>query len=48
VGYFEFFAAINIVLGLRTNGRKARAVALIYAVPLVMNVVGFAILRWKY
>jgi len=48
VGYFEFFAAINIVLGLRSPGRKARAVGIIYAVPVVMNVVGFAILRWKY
>jgi len=48
VGYFEFFAAINIVLGLRSNARKARAVTLIYAVPVVMNVVGFGILKWNY
>lgn len=48
VGYFEFFAAINIVLGLRNAARKARAVGIIYAVPIVMNVVGFAILKWNY
>jgi hypothetical protein len=47
-GYFEFFVAINLVLALSTLRKKAVAVALIYAVPILMNVVGMGILRWKY
>jgi hypothetical protein len=47
-GYFEFFAAINLVLGLKTNRRKLAAVGIIYAVPVVMNIVGFGILGWVY
>ena len=72
VGYFEFFAAINLVLWIGTRGAKARrrskdrgrgpafwrtmtglqrqltVVGVIYAVPVLMNVFGFAIMRWTY
>jgi hypothetical protein len=47
-GYFEFFAAINLVLGLRTLPKKVTAVAIIYAVPIVMNVIGMGLLGWRY
>ncbi len=47
-GYFEFFAAINIVLAIKSTRTKALAVAGIYAVPVVMNLIGFGILRWNY
>jgi hypothetical protein len=48
VGYFEFFAAINLVMKLRTTGRKMLAVGIIYAVPVVMNVIGMGIIGWRY
>jgi hypothetical protein len=47
-GYFEFFAAINLVLGLKNVRRRVTVIAIIYAVPLVMNVFAFAIMRWRY
>ena len=48
IGYFEFFAAINFVLGLWSPGRRIRAIGVIYAVPVLMNVIGFGVLGWKY
>ena len=67
-GYFEFFAAINLVLGIGagrgssetagrglpaasavpTARRKLTVIAVIYAVPVVMNIFGFAVMGWKY
>jgi hypothetical protein len=47
-GYFEFFAAINLVLGLKNARRRVTVIAIIYAVPVVMNVFAFAIMRWRY
>jgi hypothetical protein len=48
IGYFEFFAAINLVLGIATLRSRLRAVGAIWTVPIVMNVIGFAVLRWNY
>jgi len=47
-GYFEFFVAINLVLALKTARRKASVIGIIYAVPVIMNVFGFAIMHWRY
>jgi hypothetical protein len=47
-GYFEFFAAINLVLGMRNVRRRVTVIAIIYAVPVVMNVFGFAVMGWRY
>jgi hypothetical protein len=47
-GYFEFFVAINGVLALKTNRLKAAVIGIIYAVPVLMNVFGFAIMGWRY
>jgi hypothetical protein len=47
-GYFEFFAAINLVLGMKSGRGKARVIGIIYAVPVVMNVFGFAVMGWRY
>jgi len=47
-GYFEFFVAINLVLTLRTNRRKFTAVGIIYAVPVLLNLIGMGILRYRY
>jgi hypothetical protein len=48
VGYFEFFAAINLVLAVKTMKRRLAAVGSIYAVPILMNVIGFTVMGWKY
>jgi hypothetical protein len=47
-GYFEFFAAINLALGLKSVRRRVTVIAIIYAVPVVMNVFGFAVMGWRY
>jgi hypothetical protein len=47
-GYFEFFAAINLVLGMKNVRRRITVIGLIYAVPVVMNVFGFAVMGWRY
>jgi hypothetical protein len=48
IGYFEFFAAINLVLAMKDARRRAAVVAVIFAVPVVMNVFGFAVMGWRY
>ena len=48
VGYFHFFAAIILVLGLRTMRQRLVAVAGIWAVAIVMNVIGLGVLGWRY
>jgi hypothetical protein len=48
IGYFEFFAAINLVLGIKALRGRLLTVGTIYAVPILMNVIGFGILRWNY
>jgi hypothetical protein len=48
IGYFEFFAAINLVLSLRSMRGKLTSVGAIYAVPILMNVIAFAGLGWRY
>ena len=47
-GYFTFYAAIILVLSLKTNPKKVLAVSLIYAVPILMNVFTRAVLGWRY
>ncbi|MBN1336182.1 MAG: hypothetical protein JXB39_09490 [Deltaproteobacteria bacterium] len=47
-GYFEFYAAIILVLGLRKRSRQWALVAAIYAVPILMNLVARVGLGWNY
>jgi hypothetical protein len=47
-GYFDFFAAINLVLGLKSVRRRVSVIGIIYAVPVVMNIIGFAVMGWRY
>lgn len=47
-GYFEFFAAVNFVLEIKTLRGKLLAVGIIFSVPVLMNIVGFGVLRWNY
>jgi hypothetical protein len=47
-GYFHFYVAVIIVLALRSNRAKAVAVAGLYSVALVANVVALGVLGWVY
>jgi hypothetical protein len=47
-GYFHFYVATILVLRLRTNKHKIMAIAGIYAVPIVANIIGLGILGWVY
>lgn len=47
-GYFHFYVAIILVLGLKTTRRKIIAISIIYAIAIVMNIVAFGILGWYY
>lgn len=48
IGYFYFYAAVILVTGLKTLKRKVLAVSIIYAVPVLLNLVAFGLLGWTY
>lgn len=48
LGYFHFYVAMIIVCGLKTNKKKVIAIASLYAVSLVLNVIAFGIFDWVY
>lgn len=47
-GYFHFYVAIILVLKIKTLKNRWTAVGIIYAVPVVMNLVARLLLGWKY
>jgi len=47
-GYFHFFVAALIVISLKTLRNKLITVSVIYAVPIVMNVLAFGVFGWNY
>ncbi len=47
LGYFYWFAAINIMLDMKTMKNKLIFIGVIYAVPIVLNVLA-AILGFRY
>jgi len=47
-GYFHFFCAAIFILWLKTLRSKLITIVLIYAVPIVMNIVAFGFLGWNY
>ncbi|TFG04985.1 MAG: hypothetical protein EU539_09880 [Promethearchaeota archaeon] len=48
IGYFFFFAGATIVIGLDNDKQKKMAIGIIYAVPIIMNIIAFGILGWNY
>lgn len=48
IGYFHFYVAVILVLGLKTDRGKIRAICAIYSVPIVMNIIGKGIFSWAY
>lgn len=48
IGYFHFFVAVILVTGMKSNRSKVVAVASLYAVAVVMNIIGMGIMGWRY
>jgi len=47
-GYFEFFVAAIFVLSRPTMKGRLAVIAVIYAVPVLMNIIGLGILGFTY
>ena len=47
-GYFHFFCAIILVISLKTMKNKIITMSVIYAVPIIMNILAFGFLGWNY
>jgi hypothetical protein len=48
IGYFHFYVAVILVLSIRKMSKRVLAVSLIYAVPILMNIVARTLLGWRY
>ncbi len=48
IGYFHFFCSAIFVLWLKTNKSKLITIGIIYAVPIIMNVLGLGVFKWRY
>ncbi|MFX1338587.1 MAG: hypothetical protein ACFFDK_08250 [Promethearchaeota archaeon] len=47
-GYFIFFAAANIVIGLDDDAKKKKVIGVIFLIPIVLNIIFLGILGWVY
>lgn len=47
-GYFHFFIAAIFVITRKEMSHKIYALLIIYAVPVIMNFIGFGLLGWNY
>jgi hypothetical protein len=48
IGYFHFFCAAIWVITRKNMKAKLVILGVIYAVPVIMNLVAFGILGWNY
>ena len=48
IGYFHFFCAAIFVIRLKTIKAKLMTLGIIYAVPIIMNIIGMGMLGWTY
>lgn len=47
-GYFHFYVAALLVIGMKSNRKKIITISIIYGVAILMNVVAFGLLGWYY
>ena len=47
-GYFEFFVAALLVIGIKTIKNKIKAVSIIWAIPVILNIIFAGFLGWVY
>lgn len=48
IGYFHFFCSAIFVITRKTEKAKIISLAVIYAVPVIMNILAFGIFGWYY
>ena len=48
IGYFHFFIGAIIVINLSSNRAKITALIVVYGIPVLMNILGYQILGWRY
>jgi hypothetical protein len=48
IGYFQFFCFAILVIHLKSLMAKLSTVCMIYAVPIVMNILAFGFWGWRY
>jgi hypothetical protein len=48
LGYFYWFVLINIMLNMKTLKNKLIFVGVIWAIPIIFNIIGLGILGWRY
>ena len=48
IGYFHFFCFAILVISLKTIKSKLITLGIIYAVPIVMNILAFGFWGWRY
>jgi hypothetical protein len=48
IGYFHFFCFAILVISLKTMKNKLITLGIIYAVPIVMNILAFGFWGWRY
>ncbi len=47
-GYFHFFCFAILVITRKTTAAKLKIIGVIYAVPVIMNMVAMGLLGWRY
>jgi hypothetical protein len=48
IGYFQFFFFAALVISLKSMKAKLMTVGIIYAVPVIMNILAFGFWGWRY
>lgn len=48
IGYFHFFVAAILVIRMKKNRHKILTVSAIYAIAIIMNIIGQGIMGWRY
>lgn len=48
VGYLQFYLGAWFIISRKTNKAKIVILAVIYSIPMIMNIIGLGILGWEY
>lgn len=48
LGYFPFYAGCAVMASLKTKKAKITMLTIIYSVPIIMNILAFAVFGWNY
>ncbi|MGV9172495.1 MAG: hypothetical protein ACOC4M_01350 [Promethearchaeia archaeon] len=48
IGYFHFFAAVNIILSLKSERKKKIAIGIIWGIAIILNLFFLGVFGWVY